>query len=49
MAYYGVNEIREENRKEFLVWYESQRYETFDNRHVLESYCQDDVTVLRHA
>ena len=25
------------------------RSETFDNRHVLESYCQDDVTVLRHA
>jgi len=25
------------------------RSETFDNRHVLESYCQDDVTVLRQA
>ena len=41
--------MREEERKEFLVWYESQRSETFDNRHVLESYSQDDVTVLRQA
>ena len=28
MVYYGVDEIREEERKEFLVWYESQRFET---------------------
>jgi len=49
MEYYGVNEMREEERKEFLVLYESQRYETFDNRHVLESYCQHDVAVLRQA
>ena len=39
----------EDERKDFLVWYESQRSETFDNKHVLESYCQDDVTVLRQA
>jgi len=44
-----VDGIREDERKEFLVWYESQRSETFDNRHVLESYFQDDVTVLRQA
>jgi len=48
IAYYGVDEMREE-RREFPVWYESQRNETFDNRQVLESYCQDDVTVLRQA
>ena len=41
--------MREDGRKEFLVWYESQKSETFDSRHVLESYCQDDVTVLRQA
>ena len=39
----------EEERKEFVVWYERQRSETFYNRHVLESYCQDDDTVLRQA
>ena len=49
MTYYGVDEMREEERKEFLVWYESQRSANFKNRHVLESYCQDDVTVLRQA
>jgi len=36
ISYYGANEMREEERKEFLVWYESQRSEPFDNRHVLE-------------
>jgi len=41
--------MREDEMKEFLVWYESQRSETFDNRHVLESYNQDDVTVVRQA
>jgi len=41
--------MREDERKVFLVCYESQRSETFDNMHVLESYCQDDVTVLSLA
>ena len=36
MTYYGVDEMQEDERKEFLVWYESQRSETFDNRQVLE-------------
>jgi len=49
MAYYGVNEMREDKRREFLFWYESQRSETFDNRHVLESYSKDYVIVLRQA
>jgi len=49
ISYYGVDEMREDERKEFLVWYEIQKSQTFDNRHVLESYCQDEVTVLRQA
>jgi len=49
ISYYGANEMPENERKEFLVWYESQRSDTFDNEHVLESYCQDEVTVLRQA
>jgi hypothetical protein len=32
---------------EFLEWYEDQKSELFDNKRVLETYCQDDVTVLR--
>jgi len=41
--------MSEEERREFLVWYESQKYLPFDNRHVLEIYSQDDVTVVRQA
>jgi hypothetical protein len=36
-------------RTEFLAWYEEQNSVVFDNRRVLESCCQDDVTVLRQA
>ena len=36
-------------RTEFLEWYDSQRSVLFDNRRVLESYCQYDVTILRQA
>jgi hypothetical protein len=36
-------------RSEFLAWYEGQKVEVFDNRQVLEFYCQDDVNVLREA
>jgi len=43
MAYHGVDEMREEERNGFLVWYESHKSETIDNRNVLESYCHDDV------
>jgi hypothetical protein len=32
-----------------MVWYEEQKDKVFDNRRVLENYCQDDVTVLRQA
>jgi len=49
MSYYGVNEMREEEKKVFLVWYESQRSESFDNKRVFETYYKDDVTVLRQA
>ena len=32
-----------------MAWYNEQKVKVFDNRHVLEQYCQDDVTVLRQA
>jgi len=31
------------------VWYEGQKSKVFDNTHVLETYFQDDVIVLRQA
>jgi G:T-mismatch repair DNA endonuclease (very short patch repair protein) len=49
ISYYGANDMGESERAEFLAWYEGQRDRVFDNRFVLESYCQDDVTVLRQA
>ena len=36
-------------RDEFLDWYDTQRPLLFDNRRVLETYCQDDVAVLRQV
>ena len=36
-------------RAEFLAWYDTQRSVLFDNRRVLETYCQDEVTVLKQA
>ena len=39
----------ESERAEFLAWNEGQRDRVFENRLVLETYCQDDVTVLRQA
>jgi hypothetical protein len=49
IAYYGVDEMGVEEREEFLAWYETRKSRPFHNKHVLESYCQDDVTVLRQA
>jgi hypothetical protein len=49
ITYYGANEMSESERIDFLEWYEGQNGEVFDNRRVLESYCQDDVTFLRQA
>jgi hypothetical protein len=47
--YYGVEAMSKAEREEFLVWYADQMTKTFNNRSVLESYCQNDVTVLRQA
>ena len=32
-----------------MAWYAEQKDKVFDNRRVLEQYCQDDVTVLQQA
>jgi len=50
VSYYGVNEMWEEERSEFVAWYESHKSEPiFENRRVFKHYCQDDVTQLRAA
>ena len=49
IAYFRADEMKESERREFMTWYEERRDEVFNNRRVLEQYCQDDVTVLREA
>ena len=41
--------MNEGERRDFLAWYEKNKSEVFDNRLALETYCKDDVTVLRQA
>ena len=36
-------------RSNFLAWCSGQKFEVFDNRRVLDSYCQDVLNVLREA
>ena len=49
MEQYGFTEMSESERKEFTSSYDTQKDKVFDNRQVLEQYCQDYVTVLRQA
>ena len=49
ISFYGADAMGDSERREFMEWYQSQRSEVFDNRRVLEEYCQADVTVLRQA
>jgi hypothetical protein len=49
VSYYGANDMGAAERVGFLTWYEGQRDRVFNNWLVLETYCQDDVTVLRQA
>jgi len=49
IEYYGADEMSEGERREFMAWYKKQEVKVFDNRSMLEQYCQDDVTVLRQA
>jgi hypothetical protein len=38
-----------QQKEQFIEWHEGQNDEIFDNKRILEAYCQDDVTVLRKA
>ena len=46
VSYHGMNHMSEINRNEFHAWYEGQKFEVFDNRPVLELYCQCDISVF---
>ena len=49
VSYFGADEMSQSERMDFMTWYASQKDKVFDNRRILEQYCQDDVTVLRQA
>ena len=49
VSYFGVDEMSISERREFMTWYDNQKHKVFNNKLVLEKYCQDDVTVLRQA
>ena len=49
VSYYGVDEMSISERGEYMTWYEGKKNRFFDNKLVLEKYCQDDVAVLRQA
>jgi hypothetical protein len=49
ISYYGADDMRDAETNEFLEWYETQKTEIFNNRRMLEEYCQADVTVLWQA
>ena len=49
VKYYGADAMSEGERREFMAWYNKEKVKVFDNRRMLEQYCQDDVTVLRQA
>jgi len=44
ISYFGVNGIYISERREFITWYNDQKNKVFDNKVVLEKYCQDDVS-----
>jgi len=49
IRYYGADEMSEGERREFMAWYNEQKVKVFDNRRMLEQYCQGNLTVLRQA
>ena len=49
ISYYGVNGMGGLERDELFAWYDRHKCELFDNRHVLEAYCQDDGRFFRQA
>jgi hypothetical protein len=49
IEHYGVADMSEAERIDFMVWYDAQKGTVFNNRRMLEQYCQADVTVLRQA
>jgi len=48
VSYFRVDEISISETMGFMTWHDDQD-KNFDNKQVLEKYCQNDVTVLRKS
>ena len=49
ISLYGADGMNAFERRELMTWHDEQKDRVFDNRRVMEDYCEDDVTVLREA
>jgi len=47
--YYGYETMNKKERNEFLEWYESVKYETFNFREEMHKYCKSDFAILRRG
>jgi len=49
ISYFGAEEMSPSERREFMTWYNGQKNKVLDNKLLLQIYCHDDFTVLRHS
>ena len=47
--FYGADYMSDDERVQFVEWYEEQKYKIVCNKQELLAYCMDDVNVLRQA
>ncbi|XP_036820429.1 uncharacterized protein LOC110515264 [Oncorhynchus mykiss] len=46
---YGCDQMSPKERERFMTWYETVRHGTFDFHKEMESYCDNDVVILREG
>jgi hypothetical protein len=46
---YGCDQMSPKEREKFMTWYETVRHGTFDFHKEMESYCDNDVVILREG
>lgn len=48
-SFYGADQIKPDEREQFLKWHKTKENQQFDFREELHSYCFSDVDILRRA
>ena len=49
IQYYGIDKKKDDDRTEFIKWYDTVKHNTFDFEQELLSYCINDVDILSRA